>query len=670
MTFLHPILLAGLALTVLPIVIHLINQLRYRTIRWGAMMFLLQANRMSRGLARLRQWLILLMRMLAIGCLVFVISRPLASGWMGWLTAGDADTTIILLDRSPSMLDSSSGRSKLVAARRQLAEALARFSSKRWVLIESVSAKPRELESPAALERLPEAGATSAAADLPTMLAAARDYVVANQAGRTEVWICSDLRANDWNSDDARWSKLRSSFAGLPQPVRFHLLAYSQPPQGDLAVRVTTLRHRKLGDEAELLVSLRLTRQGNSADAVTVPVQFEIGGARSALNVEIAGTSVEVRDHRIALDRQHLRGWGKVSIPADTNASDNEYYFAFDTSQSARTAVVSDDREVAETLRLAASIAPDPSSACSADVFSTDQQTAIEWGSVALVLWQAPLPEGEALAQLAAFIERGGQIIFFPPRQTNEQAAFGVRWDSWTPVKDDAVIDRWRGDEDLLANTQSGEALPIGKLKLKNVCSLAGDMTSLATLRSGTPVFARASTPGGGGVYFCATTPAAGDSNLASEGVVFYVAVQRALAAGAAALGSARQVVADAKLTTDAAAWQKLAGSEGALSSEYAVQAGAYSGRGVLMAVNRPEEEDVSSVLADERVAGLFEGLDFTRIDQVASSERSLVEELWRPFLTAMMIALLVEAWLCLPRPTAETVSPLGRTEARPFAFG
>jgi hypothetical protein len=669
MTFLHPLLLAGLALTALPIVIHLINQLRYRTIRWGAMMFLLQANRMSRGLARVRQWLILAMRMLAIACLVFVISRPLASGWMGWLTAGDADTTIILLDRSPSMLESSSGRSKLAAARRQVADALAQFSSKRWVLIESVSAKPRELESPAALERIPEAGPTSAAADLPTMLAAARDYIVANQAGRTEVWICSDLRANDWNSDDARWSKLRSSFAGLPQPVHFHLLAYSQPPQGDLAVRVTTVRHRKLGDAAELLVSLRLTRQANSGDAVTVPVQFEIGGARSALNVEIAGTSVEVRDHRIPLDRQHLRGWGRVSIPADTNAADNEYFFAFDTSQSARTAVVSDDREVAEALRLAASIAPDPSSACAAEIFAADQQTAIEWGNVALVLWQAPLPEGDTAGQLAAFVGRGGQVIFFPPRQAGEQAAFGVRWDSWTPVKDDAVIDRWRGDEGLLANTQSGEALPIGKLKLTNVCSLVGDATPLATLRGDTPVFARASTPGGG-VYFCATTPAAGDSNLASEGVVLYVAIQRALAAGATALGSARQVVADARLAGDAAAWQKLAGSEGALSSEYAVQAGAYSSGGALLGVNRPEEEDLSSVLADERVAGLFEGLDFTRIDQAASSERSLVEELWRPFLIAMMIALLVEAWLCLPRPTAEKVSPLARGEARPFAFG
>jgi hypothetical protein len=653
-TFLHPILLAGLALTALPIIIHLINQLRYRTIRWGAMMFLLQANRMSRGLARLRQFLILLMRMLAIACLVFVISRPLASGWMGWLTAGHVDTTIILLDRSPSMLDSSGGRSKLVAARRQLADALGQFTSTRWVLIESATAKPRELESPGALAELPEAGPTSAAADLPAMLTAARDYIVANQAGRTEVWICSDLRTNDWNADDARWSQLRSSFAGLPQPVRFHLLAYPLPPQGDLAVRVIGLRHRKLGNDTELVVSLRVARQDDATDAVTVPVQLDIGGARSALNVEVAGKSIEVRDHRLALDRQHLRGWGKVSLPADTNPADNEYYFAFDTTQSAHTVVVSDDRAVAEPLALAAAIAPHPGNNCSAEIVSVEQTAQIDWGKAALVLWHAPLPEGDDARQLGAFVDRGGQVIFYPPRQVNQNEAFGLKWESWSPVKDDAVIDRWRGDEDLLANTQSSEALPIGQLKLKNVCSLTGDATPLATLRGGIPVVVRAATPRGG-VYFWATTPAASDSNLAGEGVVLYVAIQRALAAGAAALGSARQVVAGSTPADEALSWQKLAGSEGTLSSENAVQAGAYASGDILLAVNRPDEEDTASMLGDERVAGLFEGLDFTRIDQASSSERSLVEELWRPFLIAMMAVLIIEAVLCLPRPMQET---------------
>jgi hypothetical protein len=71
MSFLQPLLLAGLPLIALPILIHLINQRRYQTIRWAAMMFLLAANRMSRGYAKLRQWLILLALMLAIAGLIF-----------------------------------------------------------------------------------------------------------------------------------------------------------------------------------------------------------------------------------------------------------------------------------------------------------------------------------------------------------------------------------------------------------------------------------------------------------------------------------------------------------------------------------------------------------------------------------------------------------------------
>src|SRR6476659_5333505 len=76
MTFLQPLLLAALPLVALPVIIHLINQRRYQTIRWAAMIFLLAANRMSRGYAKLRQWLILLFRMLAIAGLIFAVARP------------------------------------------------------------------------------------------------------------------------------------------------------------------------------------------------------------------------------------------------------------------------------------------------------------------------------------------------------------------------------------------------------------------------------------------------------------------------------------------------------------------------------------------------------------------------------------------------------------------
>src|SRR5207244_9233782 len=138
MTFLQPLLLAGLPLIALPIIIHLINQRRYQTVRWAAMMFLLAANRMSRGYARLRQMLILLFRMLVVAGLIFAVSRPLASGWLGRTAGGRADTTIILLDRSPSMRQQGGGTvvSKLDAGRQQLARTFAFFGSNRWVLIE------------------------------------------------------------------------------------------------------------------------------------------------------------------------------------------------------------------------------------------------------------------------------------------------------------------------------------------------------------------------------------------------------------------------------------------------------------------------------------------------------------------------------------------------------
>src|SRR5581483_8494033 len=172
------------------VLIHLINQRRYRTVKWAAMIFLLAANRMSRGYARLRQYLILAVRMLAIAGLVFAVSRPLASGWLGRAAGGRPDTTVILLDRSPSMRQQGAGTvvSKLEAGRRQLARTLGVLGSGRWVLIENTSNAPRDIESPDALVNLPAAEPAGTSADLPAMLEAARDSVRDNKTGRTEVW--------------------------------------------------------------------------------------------------------------------------------------------------------------------------------------------------------------------------------------------------------------------------------------------------------------------------------------------------------------------------------------------------------------------------------------------------------------------------------------------------
>src|SRR5271156_5398490 len=172
MSFLQPMILPALLLVFLPIIIHLINQRRYQTVRWAAMMFLLAANRMSRGYARIRQWLIMAMRMAAIAGLIFAVSRPLSGGWLGLTAGGRADTTIVVLDRSPSMqqVGADARGSKLETGVRQLVSTLETLGSARWVLIDSNTDKPRELDKIADLLTTPGATPSSASADLPAML--------------------------------------------------------------------------------------------------------------------------------------------------------------------------------------------------------------------------------------------------------------------------------------------------------------------------------------------------------------------------------------------------------------------------------------------------------------------------------------------------------------------
>jgi Aerotolerance regulator N-terminal len=666
MSFLQPWLLAALPLAALPIIIHLINQRRYQTMRWGAMMFLLAANRMSRGYARLRQWLIMAARIAAIAGLIFAASRPLAGGWLGLAAGGRPDTTLVLLDRSPSMEQEGAGGggSKRETGVRRLASALETVGSAKWVVVGGAggASKPRSFEAPAALPVAPEATASSASADLPAMLQAAHDYIAANKSGTTEVWLSSDLRAHDWNPDDARWKALRDAFRAFPQRVRFHLLAYAQTAPENLSVRVTDARRRETADGAELLISLRVAREGGGDGKSTVPVRFEIDGASSEVAVELAGPRADLKDYRIPVDKSHPRGWGRVSIPADANPADNDYYFAFGTPAPRRTLIVADDPQAARPLALAAEVAPEPGLKCAAEVIEPGQLGTVDWEGLALLLWQAPLPDGDAATKVASFVGSGGQVIFLPPKSPAAGSAFGMKWTSWHEDKNEAAVENWRGDEDLLAHTKSGAALPVGKIKIRRSCGLEGTLTPLATLRGGAPLLGRVSTDKGG-VYFCATTPSFADSSLAADGVVLYVLIQRALAAGAATLEGARQLVAGAPPPDDPSGWNRLAGASEAVSTEYPLHRGVYASGDRLFAVNRSEAEDAPRILNDERLAELFRGLDYSRVDDQAGTAGSLIQEVWRLFLTAMIAALIAEAALCLPR---RPVAPLMASPSAP----
>src|SRR6187549_1120876 len=94
--FLNPwSMAAGAALISAPIVIHLINRIRYRRVRWAAMEFLLKAQRRMRRKLILQQLLLLLMRMLMVFLAGVMIARFAGCGLSGDETRATAHVVIL-----------------------------------------------------------------------------------------------------------------------------------------------------------------------------------------------------------------------------------------------------------------------------------------------------------------------------------------------------------------------------------------------------------------------------------------------------------------------------------------------------------------------------------------------------------------------------------------------
>lgn len=661
MSFLQPFILAALPLLTLPILIHLIHQRRHRTVPWGAMMFLVRARHMHRGMARLRYILILLLRMLAVAALIFALSRPLVSGWWGGLGVTEPDATLVLLDRSASMevQNLQTGESKRSTALQKLAEFLEqRAYGRQLVLIDSAGGEPLPVESPGALLDLPVTAATATSADVPGMFEQALAYLEAHDSGRADLWICSDLSENDWNPESGRWAAIREQSARL-KGVRLFLLAYPDRATDNLSVRVANVRRRQRERGAELIldVSVAATGRAEPGTEVTrrVPLEFEVDGVRSTLELELDPQGARLQGHVLPVDGELRSGWGSASLPADSNPLDNRFYFVFSEPPVRRSVVVAEDTRAGEAFRLALAIPAEPGLRHEVEVLTAARAGEIDWEKTGLLIWQAALPDGLTAEQIGGFVDAGRQVLFFPPGAGDDGEWLTGRWGDWqTFGAQPAEVAWWRGDADLLAHVGSGDPLPLNELRIYRSCALECSGTTLARFEDQRPLLKRVPTDRGG-VYFCTTLPTAEYSSLERDGVVFYALLQRALAEGTRALAAASQRDAGPEALADRSGWECVAPAEDAFAiAQRGLRAGVYREDGDWAAVNRRAAEDGFKVVHEATVDGLFEGLVYQRIDDVVGDTGPLAREIWRSFLLAMMLALVFEAALCLPGRTRE----------------
>jgi len=103
MIFQNPSILIGLTAVLIPVLIHLFNLKKVKKVEFSTLMFLkdLQKSRFRR--IRIKQLILLILRIFIIACIVLMFANPVIEGYSGINSGNSRKSGIIILDNSYSM---------------------------------------------------------------------------------------------------------------------------------------------------------------------------------------------------------------------------------------------------------------------------------------------------------------------------------------------------------------------------------------------------------------------------------------------------------------------------------------------------------------------------------------------------------------------------------------
>lgn len=282
--FLNPALFwPGVALVSLPVIIHLINRLHYRRVRFAAMEFLLASEEKNRRRILIEQLFLLFLRILIVLLLMALIARMVLSATELTVFRGAKSHHLVLLDDSGSMRDrigqtSAFDEAKAVI-RKLVAEGANRPGTQRFtLLLASHPAEPfaglsaRDIDETLVDEvssRLEDLQATHQAVDLHAAVAAARQRLSRDRDDLRHLHVVSDFRRRDWLDN---------------KPLAAALRALDETGVAVNLVRTVATAHDNLAI-TELTGSVEVAAAG-------VPVSFQVTvanfGTRQARGVRVA----------------------------------------------------------------------------------------------------------------------------------------------------------------------------------------------------------------------------------------------------------------------------------------------------------------------------------------------------------------------------------------------
>ena len=197
MNFLFPTFLIGLAAIAIPIIIHLFNFRKYKKVYFTNVQFLKELKQESDSKSKLKEWLILAMRILAISFLVFAFAQPFIPGKVKTIQGEKAIS--IYIDNSFSMESTNKKGTLLENAKTLATEIVNTFnaSDKFQLLTNDFEGKhQRFISKEEFVEQLNDLKISSATKSISDVIKRQQDFLQNSSAKNKRIFLLSDFQKN------------------------------------------------------------------------------------------------------------------------------------------------------------------------------------------------------------------------------------------------------------------------------------------------------------------------------------------------------------------------------------------------------------------------------------------------------------------------------------------
>ena len=289
MTFLNAALAFGAAAFAIPLIIHLLNRSRFRTIPWGAMHLLEAVVRVNNKRLRIEQLILLAVRCAIPVLLAFCLARMVLTGWQA--LPGDAPSSaVILLDNSYSMDAAGNGGSHFAQAVAQAVTIVDTLNRGSEVAIVQTGGGPAPLFDnpvfdPETVNRkllLLEGGYGA------SQMAESLDFGLGILQGmantRRNLIVISDFQRSDWQSmPDTTIERIRRQIDAMPIPPAVTLLQVGRQIEENVSVESLAFSNTALGVGQDLQVRANLRNHGTKVYQ-GARVLFRIDGTQDSVS--------------------------------------------------------------------------------------------------------------------------------------------------------------------------------------------------------------------------------------------------------------------------------------------------------------------------------------------------------------------------------------------------